>query len=166
MNDHVAKPIDPDGLFGALAKWIRPREGLPADAPVPRPIAESDAAAVGAQAPQPADDTETDALKAIPGLDVDAGLKRLMGKRDFYERMLRQFTTGEESQAVATIRARLAEGDRDTAERTAHSLKGVAGTLGATELQARAGELERPGAGHRCRPARGSGTTRSLCCAF
>ncbi len=26
MNDHVAKPIDPDALFGALIRWIRPRD--------------------------------------------------------------------------------------------------------------------------------------------
>jgi DNA-binding response OmpR family regulator len=25
MNDHLAKPIDPDKLFGALLRWIRPR---------------------------------------------------------------------------------------------------------------------------------------------
>ena len=25
MNDHVAKPIDPDKLFGALLRWIPPR---------------------------------------------------------------------------------------------------------------------------------------------
>ena len=25
MNDHLAKPIDPDKLFGALLQWIRPR---------------------------------------------------------------------------------------------------------------------------------------------
>jgi hypothetical protein len=26
MNDHVAKPIDPAELFGALRRWIAPRE--------------------------------------------------------------------------------------------------------------------------------------------
>ena len=25
MNDHVAKPIDPDALFAALLRWIKPR---------------------------------------------------------------------------------------------------------------------------------------------
>ena len=31
MNDHVAKPIDPEALFTTLQKWIRPSpdQGLP-----------------------------------------------------------------------------------------------------------------------------------------
>jgi two-component system sensor histidine kinase/response regulator len=44
--------------------------------------------------------------------------------------------------AVAEIRAALAAGRHADAERTAHTLKGVAGSLGALELQRQAGELE------------------------
>jgi two-component system, sensor histidine kinase and response regulator len=155
MNDHVAKPIDPDGLFGTIAQWILPREGLPVETAVPSPSAFAEASADKQslvsdssprtpipEPPAPASDGLA-ALSAIEGLDAEAGLKRLMGKQDFYEKMLRQFTTGEESQAVATVRAKLEELDRKAAERTAHSLKGVSGTLGATELQARAERLER-----------------------
>ena len=29
MNDHVAKPIDPDELFGKLVKWVKPRQAGP-----------------------------------------------------------------------------------------------------------------------------------------
>ncbi len=43
---------------------------------------------------------------------------------------------------VETIRGLLADGDAESAERTAHSLKGVVGTIGAGELQQRAQALE------------------------
>jgi HPt (histidine-containing phosphotransfer) domain-containing protein len=75
-------------------------------------------------------------------LDVEAGVKRVVGKRDFYERLVRQFAEGEEAEAVKIIRIQLSADEREAAERTAHSLKGVAGTLGAVELQHRAGGLE------------------------
>ena len=66
----------------------------------------------------------------------------MLNKRDLYERLLRQFTTGPESQTIDTVRTQLAEGDPKAAERAAHSLKGVAGTLGGGELQDRAAGLE------------------------
>ena len=33
MNDHLAKPIDPEALFAALLRWIKPRAELGANAP-------------------------------------------------------------------------------------------------------------------------------------
>ena len=27
MNDHITKPIDPDALFAAIARWTKPRGG-------------------------------------------------------------------------------------------------------------------------------------------
>jgi HPt (histidine-containing phosphotransfer) domain-containing protein len=83
-----------------------------------------------------------EALATISGLDVEGGLKRVMGKRDFYARLVRGFAEGEEARATEVIRQLLADGDREAAERTAHSLKGVAGTIGAGELQARAQAVE------------------------
>ncbi len=130
MNDHVAKPIDPDGLFGTLVQWIAPGHRETAA------VEESPAVAVEETV------EESAALELIEGLDVDGGVKRVMGKRDFYEKLVKGFATGEEAQSVATVRVQLAEGEREAAERTAHSLKGVAGTLGAGELQQRAAGLE------------------------
>jgi two-component system sensor histidine kinase/response regulator len=48
----------------------------------------------------------------------------------------------QEAGAVDTMRTALAMGDAATAERAAHSLKGAAGTLGATALSSIAGEAE------------------------
>jgi two-component system sensor histidine kinase/response regulator len=33
MNDHVAKPVEPDDLWKALLKWVKPRHAV--DEPVP-----------------------------------------------------------------------------------------------------------------------------------
>ncbi|MBT7097984.1 response regulator, partial [Candidatus Poribacteria bacterium] len=130
MDDHVAKPIDPDELFETLRKWIAPGE---------RELPGTVTTRVDDEREE-ADDDER--LASVTGLDVDEGLRRVLGKRDFYENMVRQFASGEQVQAVSTIRTQLSEGERTAAERAAHSLKGVAGTLGATELQSRSERLE------------------------
>ena len=139
MNDHVAKPIDPEVLFATLLRWIPPQR---ADAVAVKSEAATPVEAEvrpAASAPTPAENG--DPLAAIPGLDVKAALKRMLNKRPMYERLLRQFAA-EQAGAVEAVRTQLASGDRAAAERSAHSLKGMAGTLGAVELQGRAGRLE------------------------
>jgi HPt (histidine-containing phosphotransfer) domain-containing protein len=56
--------------------------------------------------------------------------------------MMRQFCDGEQARAIDMIKELLAEQDREAAERAAHSLKGVAATLGGIELGQRAQGLE------------------------
>ena len=34
MNDHLAKPIDPEALFACLLRWVKPRAGIAAAANV------------------------------------------------------------------------------------------------------------------------------------
>ena len=139
MNDHVAKPIDPEALFKTLLEWIPAGEYEPV-------VTEGELLELEPEQNVSETSTATDdvvsALSAIEGLDVENGLKRVIGKRDFYEKLVRGFATGEEVRTVETVRLLLAEGDIEAAERTAHSLKGVAGTIGAGELQSRAAVLE------------------------
>jgi signal transduction histidine kinase/CheY-like chemotaxis protein len=135
MNDHIAKPIDPDMMYRSLLKWIEPGERDQPESVEP-PVSVTPQADTAPESP------DENPLAAIEGLDVEGGVRRVAGKRDFYERLVRQFAEGEEAEAVETIRTQLSEGDREAAERTAHSLKGVAGTLGAAELQQRAEGVE------------------------
>jgi two-component system sensor histidine kinase/response regulator len=78
----------------------------------------------------------------VPGLEAAAGLARVGGNRALYVKLLRQFVA-EQGPALDQVAAALSTGDRALAERLAHSLKGVAGNLGATRVQSEAGVLER-----------------------
>ena len=134
MNDHIAKPIDPDILMGKLIEYIAPREQAEAT--------ETGSAVENTAPREPAKNLEADPLQQVEGLDVGAGLRRLGNNRDFYEHLLREFVTGPEAEAVQTVAEQLHAGELEAAERTAHSLKGVAGTLGIIELQELARKLE------------------------
>ncbi len=134
MNDRITKPIDPAELYAKLKQWIAP--GARADA-VPAPSVPV------ASAPKSADPAAPEIdVSGIAGLDVNGALARLLGNRALYQRLLEQLAYGDMANSAATVTERLAVSDLEGAERAAHSLKGVAGTLGATELERRARTLE------------------------
>jgi signal transduction histidine kinase/CheY-like chemotaxis protein/PAS domain-containing protein/HPt (histidine-containing phosphotransfer) domain-containing protein len=112
MNDHVTKPVAPAELHNTLARW------LPLHAAPP------------AQAFQPA---------TVSVLNPVAGLLHTGNEAD-YVRLLGRFL--DEYGDLTDIRAALDRADIAQAELLAHSLKGVAATLGAEVLQQTAKELE------------------------
>ena len=122
MVDHISKPVDPRALVDTVARWV-PRRASAA----PQAARQGGAGA---------------ALPAIAGLDSAAGLKRVAGNTALYLRLLRQFVERQSAAADETAAA-LERGDRASAERIAHTVKGVAGNLGFGELQAAAGALEK-----------------------
>ncbi len=126
MNEHISKPIDPAVLFETVGRFYHPAAGL-----VP---------AVSSRAAEP---PRTDPLEIPPvdGLNATEGLLRVAGNRQLYLKLLRQFSV-QQADAPAQIADQLKSGDRATAERTAHTVKGVAANLGAKAVQASAGELE------------------------
>ena len=80
-------------------------------------------------------------LPEIEGIDVAAGMRLTGGNRDRYDALLRKFVE-RQAGTVDAIRLALSAGDEGAAERAAHSLKGVAATLGAASLSATAAEAE------------------------
>jgi CheY-like chemotaxis protein len=134
MDGHVTKPIDPDQLFSTLQKWIKPSEKrVQAQQPeVPVEQFESDKAV-------PAEDELPESLS---GFDLADGLRRLQGNKRLYRKLLLSFAT--DYNAVANeIRQALDAEDFDQAHSLVHNLKGLAGNLAATELQAAAMNMEK-----------------------
>ena len=78
---------------------------------------------------------------ALPAIDVEAGVERLMGNRQLYLRTLVRFRT-DYGHAGAALRAALDAGDTTRALRLAHTLKGAAGMIEAGALYAAALALE------------------------
>ncbi|MGC1634319.1 MAG: response regulator, partial [Candidatus Acidiferrales bacterium] len=131
MNDHLAKPIDPQALFAALLRWIKPRGELGADAP-------RDTTVAADHLPEPTGSPEATPF-LIAGVDTQSALRRTGGNPKRYEMLLRKFA---ESANVEEIRGGYASGDTATAARAAHSMKGAASNLGATAVANAAAEVE------------------------
>jgi two-component system, sensor histidine kinase and response regulator len=121
MNDYVSKPVDPDRLLAALARWVRPRPG-------PDPG-------------QPSGTPPKDLPEQLPGIDIEAALKRLMGNRKLFIKLLCDFGKNYGG-IVGQIRDALAREDMASVRRTVHTLKGVAGNLSATKVYEAAQDME------------------------
>lgn len=127
MNDHIAKPLDLRRMFQTLAQWIHPLHPLDISAQT------SSVAAMNEK-------------WALPGVDSEAGLKIMDGNTALYRKQLSRFLTSQRG-FIAAFSAAVGAGDAPLARRLAHTLKGVAGNIGAKEVQASALELE-----HACDP--------------
>lgn len=122
MNDHIAKPINIHELFHTMARWITP--STPAVS-APAGVAEQ----VEAEIPE------------LDGIHTAEGLARVQGNSKLYLQLLRKMRdsqAGFSGEFAAAVQA----GDWELAERLAHTLKGVAGNVGAQALQAACEALE------------------------
>jgi len=136
MNDHVAKPVDPDRLFSALLQWLPTASDVPPQAVTPPSSPLHDALSAS-------DALVLQSLEAVDGLDVAAGLRVTRGKVSSYVRHLRQFADTHDKDGEL-IRAALLAHQTDEAQRRAHGLKGVAGNIGAVRVQHVAAAIEAP----------------------
>jgi PAS domain S-box-containing protein len=122
MNDFLAKPIDPQALRAALLRWISP-------------------AAVQARTPREPRHPGYDLPEGVAGLDTALGLANMAGKRGLYLAILRRYARGQRD-VGQQIRRALGSGDRATAHRLSHTLKGLSANVGATQVQRLALALE------------------------
>jgi CheY-like chemotaxis protein/HPt (histidine-containing phosphotransfer) domain-containing protein len=130
MDDYLSKPIQIPDLAGALARWGGAASAPGPPAPEPAPLADP-----AADAALPTlDPARLAVLRAVPTSDGGGILPILAGI--FIEEMPRQ---------IQTLREGLAHNDPARLCHTAHSLKGMAGTLGLAELARLCSRLEARG---------------------
>ncbi len=151
MNDHLSKDFEPETLVARLLPYLSSPPSPPASPMLPA----SPPPVLPVQAPERpppwAGRAEGDHLKSgsvsstplpnIEGLDTSAGLSRVAGNEKLYLNLLRRFLD-EQGLAPGQIVAALARGEFALAERLAHTVRGVAGSLGASEPQLVAATLE------------------------
>jgi len=122
MVSHVAKPVNPALLYATLAEFIKPNPAKPFD------VRKDDGRKTTLK------DRGSESLpKILPGIDLADGLGHLAGNSLTYARLLGQFAERQCGTATA-LREALKRGSRDEATRLAHTLKAVAGNLGAKDL--------------------------------
>ncbi|MBI2416533.1 MAG: response regulator [Ignavibacteriales bacterium] len=125
MQGFVSKPIDPDEMFGALVKWIKP----------------------GARelVPQISEKTEQEvSLLVMPefaNIDVGDGLRHVGGNQKLYLSLIEKFYS-KNQELVNEIKEAVILKDQERAVRLAHTVKSVAGNLGAIKLNKTAAFVE------------------------
>lgn len=126
MSGHLSKPIEPDDFYATLARYY---------------TAPAAASVMATTATSPAHPDGDIPLPDIAGLDTDGGLRRAGNNRKLYRQMLSRFAS-DFANFNNTFVEYLANAQWAEAERQAHTLKGLAGTLGASNVPLPAIELE------------------------
>jgi two-component system, sensor histidine kinase and response regulator len=128
MNGCLAKPIDVAKVYDTLLKWIpaRQKSKILPQKNIPGLVL---------------DQIDPELEKQLPNFDVAAALERLNGNTTLFRQLLDNLSA-ESVQRSREIRSALEKEQWETAQRLAHSLKGLAGNLGATAVFHAASELE------------------------
>ncbi len=126
MDDHIGKPVEPDRLQRILLKWIPPQQQ-----PAPALVEDK----------QPSDIT-VELPDTLPGIDLKTGLRRSADNTELFLQILAVFYV-EHNQDPQMIRDALRNEEQEDAHRLAHTARGVAGAIGATELFKVAGEVDK-----------------------
>ncbi len=130
MDDYLSKPLRPQALKDALARWTQPAEAAP-------PATRETNPANG----RPANGKPADAPGAAPILDeaVIAELEGLEG--DVLPGLLSLYFE-EASAQIPELREAVGRGEAATIAAVAHKLKGASRTLGAARVSQIAAELQ------------------------
>ena len=126
MNSHISKPIDPEAMYVTMSKFYHPQAK---SNPVP--------ASPKVASPSPT----ASRIPSINDVDVAAGLRRVAGNQKLYRNLMQRFVDAQGG-CAQEIASALGKADLVLAERLAHTLRGIAGTLGVTVVQGIAEEVE------------------------
>ncbi len=148
MNDHISKPIDMDKFFGTLARWLTPAEkpGRPQTPGADDGPSLSSGPAAALQ-PRPPKTCPASGEDGLPGFDTKGAKARLGNNERIYGKLLKQFLDYYGNTEEQFYSALESEAFTD-AQRIAHTLKGLAASIGATRLSNDAARLEAAFAGN------------------
>ena len=121
MNDFIAKPISAEQFYEAIQRWT------------------SGAASSPERTERGPQDVQLPA--AIAGIDMATGLRSMADIQELYVDTLRAFVE-KGANRIERLRSAAGSGDLIAAAREAHSLKGMAAQIGATEIPDLAQSLE------------------------
>ncbi|GIU53512.1 response regulator [Shewanella sp. KT0246] len=124
MNDHIPKPIDVEAMFITMAKWITP-------------VNPTEIEFIEQNGTEKLDSN----IIEMKHVDTAQGLIRTQGDVRLYQKLLAKFVTGQKGFIGAFSKA-IAVNDEPLAARLVHTLKGVAGSIGAIKLAEQALHLE------------------------
>jgi PAS domain S-box-containing protein len=114
MDDFIGKPVRPEALIRALARWTK--VALPIKANRESPLAEA-----------------SEMPEVIEGLDPGIEWQQMLGPQR-YQSVLDSFVS-DQAHVPEAIRDALSRHDVEKAERLAHTLSGLAAMIGAIEIK-------------------------------
>lgn len=129
MDDYLAKPIEPKKLFETLLKWIPETRAVPVWMEKGNLHSEDNP------------DDPKSGFEILTGIDPTVGLRRMMGKKAFYDKLLAKFIASQRD-ALSSLEVAIEQTESKNAEMIAHTLKGLAGTIGALELEVAVTDIE------------------------
>jgi two-component system sensor histidine kinase/response regulator len=124
MDDHVAKPVDPQRLFATMLRGLAPVEPASARVAAPAPL------------------TSLERLSRIEGFDVNRAMRNFGGYEAILAKTLARFVHTYGVGLPPLLQYACAE-DAVKWSNTCHSVGGACATIGATHLQALLLDLER-----------------------
>ncbi|MFH1982735.1 MAG: histidine kinase N-terminal 7TM domain-containing protein [Pseudomonadota bacterium] len=125
MTDFVSKPISPDELFDTIGKYVTPS-----------------APCAGAPSPAAGEEDPNDSYpEHLPGMDIESALIRVGRSWDLYVDILESYCDLYKD-IVPEFSELIGKKSFDAARKKAHSLKGAAANISATDLRTTAEALE------------------------
>ncbi|MHB8111255.1 MAG: protein kinase domain-containing protein [Syntrophorhabdaceae bacterium] len=116
MNDYIAKPLETETFYAKLSQWLKTSMAT-------------------------LDTPHQTYFPLLPGINVQEGLERSLGDKDFYRKLLISFFTNYASEADR-IKDAVAANDLKQAAFIAHTIKGTSANLSIEVISHAARQLE------------------------